>query len=524
MSPMTPRPPTLQTTAVDAPRVPEIPARHRLTLITDAADSLDLRDVASWTPRQVARWMYDAGLEQSIVEKFQENDISGAILMTLKFEDLRELDIASFGQRTKIWNEIHVMRGSVPNTPQPATPIDESMSPCTEIKREPRQASRTRQNSVPRHSSTRRDKSHDCDSDEEPRRHRSTKKKHHRRNEPVTPLESVSIVGIEQLMPKPHKCSRGENCSKWRRQQRLIESFKNDHPISPEKGGSVWVAGNPGNPVTAEPLRPTSDAVPSVVASSDVLGPGTAPSFSNLEEASLRNVESRDPQDNVKQFLTFQHLDPHQMAWSSEVPPTPPYEMFPNIQPPHTGLRSLPKLSIPPPRPPPPRSASAGGFSPYNMERVEAQSPELRNQSQSPSVYRFGTPFSDMMSPSPPSTSALSPATPPNPSLPTCPTAALFLPSNAPNLALQPAAPPSLASLASTKTSPRHDPNHRNSSPSPHHSPPTPLSNPKSKPRDKTPPDRSKTHGRHPAPARTLGHQSTSNLPAPQTTSPTPDG
>jgi len=393
---MTPRPPTLQTTAVDAPRVPEIPARHRLTLITDAADSLDLRDVASWTPRQVARWMYDAGLEQSIVEKFQENDISGAILMTLKFEDLRELDIASFGQRTKIWNEIHVMRGSVPNTPQPATPIDESMSPCTEIKREPRQASRTRQNSVPRHSSTRRDKSHDCDSDEEPRRHRSTKKKHHRRNEPVTPLESVSIVGIEQLMPKPHKCSRGENCSKWRRQQRLIESFKNDHPISPEKGGSVWVAGNPGNPVTAEPLRPTSDAVPSVVASSDVLGPGTAPSFSNLEEASLRNVESRDPQDNVKQFLTFQHLDPHQMAWSSEVPPTPPYEMFPNIQPPHTGLRSLPKLSIPPPRPPPPRSASAGGFSPYNMERVEAQSPELRNQSQSPSVYRFGTPFSDM--------------------------------------------------------------------------------------------------------------------------------
>lgn len=407
MSPMTPRPASVQIAAPDAPKMPEIPTRHQLTLVTDTNDDLNLDDVASWTPRQVARWMWNAGFEQSIAEKFQENDISGAILITLKFEDLRELDIPSFGHRTKVWNEIHLLRGSAPSSPKPPTPIEEAATPCTAIPRSP---------IFSRSQSSRRDKSRgrDCDSDEEPRRHKSSRRRHRKRDDVVTPLESVSIVGIEQLMPKPHKCSKGENCSKWRKQQRLVNAFKAEHPdgepvmtpvghpISPEKGGSIWIAGNPGNPATAEAVaeaaRPISDAVPSVVASSDVLGPGTAPSFRYLEEASLRNVESRDPQDNVKQFIQFQHMDPYQVNWSSEVPPTPPYEMFPALPNPHAGLSSLPRLAIPPPRPAPPaRAASAGGFSPYRMERVEAMSPELRNQTQSPgTVYRFGTPCSEM--------------------------------------------------------------------------------------------------------------------------------
>jgi hypothetical protein len=405
MSPMTPRPASIQNTAPDAPPVPQIPTRERLSLWTDVADELDLDQIASWTPRQVARWMYSAGFEQAIVEKFQENDISGAILITLKFEDLRELDIPSFGQRTKIWNEIHIMRGSAPSTPKPATPIDESATPCTEIRRSARNSEW--QCSSPRQHS-RRDDSHDCMSpDEEPKRHKSSRRRHHRkrRDEVITPLESVSIVGIEQLKPKPHHCSKGENCSKWRRQQRLIDAFNNGHPVSPEKGGSVWIAGDPGNPTTAQAIteaRPTSDAIPSVVASSDVLGPGPVPAFRYLEEDTLRNVELRDPQDNVKQFLQFQHMDPYQINWSSEVPATPPYEMFPNLPMPHSGLQNLPRLAIPPPRPaPPPRAASAGpGFSPYRMERVEAQSPELRNLTASPvSVYRFGTPFSETDAP-----------------------------------------------------------------------------------------------------------------------------
>jgi hypothetical protein len=412
MSPLTPRIADTQTSTPEIPQVPEIPRHHRLAADTGIADELDLDEVPNWTPRQVAQWMFKAGCEQSIAEKFEENDISGAILITLKFEDLRELNIPSFGLRTKVWNEIHVLRGDVPTTPKPPTPIEEAASPCVE--RTPRHASR-QLSRVDRS----RSGSYDCDSDEEPKKRKSSRKRHPKRSDIVSPLESVSIVGIEQIMPKPHKCSKGENCSKWRKQQRLVESFKAEHPlykeiktpighpVSPEQGGSIWIAGDPGNASTAEAiadaLRPVSDAVPSVVASSDVLGPGQFPAFHHLEEASLRSVEMRDPQEHVKQFIQFQHMDPSQINWSSEVPPTPPYEMFPTIPPkqqqPNSRLQALPRLAIPPPRPvPPPRSTSAGGFSPYRMERAEAQTPELRNLTQSPagSVYRFGTPFSEV--------------------------------------------------------------------------------------------------------------------------------
>lgn len=317
-----------------------------------------------WTPRQVARWMYKEGFEPGIVEKFEENDISGEILVTLKFEDLKELDIASFGQRHKLWNVIHNLR-DIPNGPTSPTVIE-------------------------------------CDSseDDDRRKPRAVPRKKNKRpgfEDIISPLESVSIVGIEQLMPKPHKCWRGENCTKWRKQQRIIEAFHREHPVSP-KGGRILLAGDPGNPYTAEAARPFSDAQPSVVASSDVLGPGTLPAIGHLEEEALASLQSRDPQDNVKQFLNFQHVD---MAWSSEEPATPPYEMFPNIPPPtavypHQGLRTLPKLAIPAERAPA-RSASAMAFTPRPMDRAEPLRPELRNKNDTgPNIYRFGTPASDM--------------------------------------------------------------------------------------------------------------------------------
>jgi hypothetical protein len=363
MSPMTPKHPSRPETAF---KVPPVPFAHSQTIhrpistLTEAVTRLNRHEVALWSPRQVATWMYNAGFEPAIVEKFEENDISGAILTTLKFEDLRELDIQSFGQRHKLWNEIHNLRGEV--KPEPTSP--------TEI---------------------------DCASedDEPPRRKKSSKKKHKKPSfeDIISPLESVSIVGIEQLMPKPHKCSKGENCSRWKKQQRLIENFKNGHPVSPE-GGMILIAGDPGNPFTAEAVRPFSEAQPSVVASSDVLGPGTLPAF-QLDEERLANLQIRDPQDNVKQFLNFQHVD---MNWSSEEPATPPFEMFPPLQPPanaapHQNLRSLPKLAIPGQQAPP-RSTSAMAFSPGPMERAEAINPALRNRSP-PNVYRFGTPASD---------------------------------------------------------------------------------------------------------------------------------
>ncbi|KAI0409614.1 hypothetical protein F4802DRAFT_593254 [Xylaria palmicola] len=361
-------------------------------------EELDPANLAIWSPQKVAQWMLKAGIEFSVAEKFVENDINGAILITLKFEDLRELDIPSFGVRTKIWEEIHCLRHPKKVSPRPETPIEDEES--REARRERRRNEKERM----------KDQNDELERAEGCSRSRSVKRSHTRRNAPrediISPLESVSIVGIEQMIPEPHHCSKGENCKTFKKRQRMIDAFKHDHPyVDIDKGGIILIAGDPGNPETApalnhppstEALRPMSDAVPSVVASSDVFGPGMPP-FQYLQEAALRNLQTRDPQDNVRHFLDFQHQ--HKDLNSCEVPPTPPYEVHPGRVP-HGGLRALPKLSIPEQgqvaqrqphqlRP----SNLREEFVPYRMDRAEALSPELATPV---APYRFGTPFSDM--------------------------------------------------------------------------------------------------------------------------------
>ncbi|KAL2161512.1 hypothetical protein VTH06DRAFT_8074 [Thermothelomyces fergusii] len=348
-------------------------------------EELDTSTLPSWTPEMVAQQMLNANIELSACEKFVENDINGAILITLKFADLKELGIASFGVRTQIWEEIHRMRNLKKPEPQPETPIEDE--PDRQVRKELR-----RQESG---SSTRSG-----------RRHKPRVKV----NDVITPLESVSIVGIEQVLPKPHHCSKGENCARWKRNQRLIEAFKKEHPFIHDNG-IIMIAGDPGNPETAEALvssddlRPVSDAVPSVVASSDVMGPGNMPTLQYLQEATLRAVQERDPQENVRNFLDFQRQHAN---GSSEVPPTPPFELFPsqnnNQKPTPAALRNLPKLSIPskpsvaPPRqePQPARARSARPPSQVipSFRELSPSSDEGTPAAAAP--YRFGTPFSEM--------------------------------------------------------------------------------------------------------------------------------
>ncbi|RFU76109.1 hypothetical protein TARUN_6138 [Trichoderma arundinaceum] len=356
---------------------------------TDA--ELDPSALASWTPEMVAQSMLNAGIELAVTERFIENDINGAILITLKFEDLKELDIPSFGIRTRVWHQIQALMDSRPSSPQASTPIEDRPS------REARKAmKKDRSGSTRRHESKRR----------------------HRRapNDPITPMESVSIIGIEQVIPKPHNCSKGEKCSKWKKQQKIIEEFKamNPHIDINTANGAVVIYGDAGNPDTAraldpnEAIRPFSDSVPSVVASSDILGPGGLPPLQYLQEATLRGLQARDPQDNVRQFLNFQRANPS----SNDVPPTPPFEVTPPAQP-HQGLRHLPKLSIPgnpqaarqaPPRPAVPQTTQQQQgsrrssplqqeFVPYQMDKADPLSPELETAR---NPYRFGTPFSEM--------------------------------------------------------------------------------------------------------------------------------
>ena len=370
------------------------------------SQELDTSDLAQWSPEMVAQWMLNAGVELQFAEKFVENDINGAILITLKFEDLKELDIASFGVRTKVWEEINVMKDIRATSPDPDTPIEDE--PSREVKREARRREKPDNSGDPKS------------------RQSSRRRKHHHNEDTIRPGESVSIVGIEQVMPKPHHCSKGENCRKWRKQQRMIEAFKNDHPfVNLESGGVIMIAGDPGNPETARAIRPeddvvfrpASDAVPSVVASSDILGTeGLAP-LQYLQQAAMRNAQDQETRDNVRQFLELQNT-----TASGEIPPTPPFEMLPpRKKTPHGGLKSLSKLSIPAQTNRPveevpgsacpgsacPGSAYPPSAHPFNQPqeapRVAHQrqaslpSPSPSPESRTPTgVYRFGTPFSEM--------------------------------------------------------------------------------------------------------------------------------
>ncbi|RDA87326.1 hypothetical protein CP532_2647 [Ophiocordyceps camponoti-leonardi (nom. inval.)] len=356
--------------------------------------------LASWTPQMVAQYMIDAGFDISVADRFIENDISGEIALTLKFEDLRELDISSFGIRTKVWHQIQSMRETRPPTPRPSTPIEDV--PSREARKEARAASRA---------------------ETEVQRRQSSRSRHRRRpstaahSDGVTATDPpVSIIGIEQVIPKAHHCSKGENCSKWQRQQRAIDEFQRAHPnVDVNAGGTVLIFGDAGNPETAKAIdadqdlfqqRPLSDAVHSVAASSDIFGPaGQPPMQQYLQEAALRDIRCRDPQDNVRQFLNFQYQQGG--GGANEVPPTPPFELVPAATyPPHShgGLRRLPRLAIPGKTPSLRRPSLAQMFPEHQLRAPTSCCPETTSVSVacSPDMdtrgdsRRLGSPFSEL--------------------------------------------------------------------------------------------------------------------------------
>lgn len=433
MSPLTPKESShLQSSCREATPATIVP-KAEYNNIAVAVSHLDNAEVRAWTSQDVATWMYQNGFEDEVIERFLDHDITGAVLLDLQFRDLRELEIQSFGKRHQLWNQIDSLRtadGLVsPIAPAAIpTPFEDTERPCTQERNGPKSKGRA---GGRRTKSQRRHMTHDA----------------------ITPAHSVSIVAIEQLLPKPHVCNRGERCSKFRKQQRQLAKLRQEHgfPISPEKGGHIFIAGNPGNAQTAlraveNVYRPNSEtatsvAVPSVVASSDVLGPSRRPDFSLAE---LQKVEKRDPQDNVRQFLSLQGTDhPYNNgATPIEAPPTPPTDIFPArpfvvipqpqqptpqisafspstsahtaqssdpfsatpsalhpavfLPAPHHHLKNLPKLAIPQARP---VAGQTHGIEHTAASASQFPAPETAFspcRTASPGgVYRFGTPFSE---------------------------------------------------------------------------------------------------------------------------------
>jgi len=368
--------------------------------------------------------MYSLNFEMPLLESFEANDIDGTVLVEMNFEDLKELGIQSFGKRHQLWSAICTLT-SGESLPSPVPTPFQDISRCT-----------SRREEVDRDN----DPGTPCSGDVPPisperlKKRRGRKARNDKSKRAEAPVEQpVSIIAIEEHIPRPHVCSKGAGCSKWRRQQRQFGILENEYgwPVSPVKGGFIRITGDPGNAITApnilpgvhaqevpqevrqearysEEYRPTSEIAPSVVPSSALFGPGQLPEFA-LHEQQLQQLEKRDPNENIKQFLSLQHVPP-----ASTRPATPPLDMFPDehfemftnqvtspvrpsttrpclVTAKHDNLRALPKLSIPQ------RAATASPSMAFRKSALKVTfSPTTEMMDTPVTMYRYGTPASEM--------------------------------------------------------------------------------------------------------------------------------
>ncbi|KAJ5406533.1 Sterile alpha motif type 2 [Penicillium sp. CMV-2018d] len=304
----------------------------------------DEGDVSSWTPQDVVAWMQKRNVAQEIVEKFFINDISGSILLELQPEDLKELDISSFGKRHTLMNSIRELRERFSISYKELPPVP----PLEPISREATPQSAMADVGVTCTStpvaydeeSARKDREYLFNHQHQYRRPRGARV--------IGPEDSVSIVGIEQILPRLHRCSKGEDCRKWLKQRARLSRMARDLPVE-SLGSSMVITGDPGNPATARNLaKPSKMESPSIIASSDALGP-VQPTDLPLSQDKLHDVQPRDAQENVRNFLNFQRLSRLRPV---NDPSTPPRETFPSPESDSPGtlaenLRSLPRLRIP---------------------------------------------------------------------------------------------------------------------------------------------------------------------------------
>ena len=311
---------------------------------------VDEAEIRNWTPNQVAHWLYIGGYDSSTIDKLIFNDISGDVLLSLQIDDLKELDILSFGKRRQLMGSIDHLRNTMRKPGQQDFQGQFESSDSDLSSSSTSRGRRSYKASV------------------SPAGEVISSPDFGKNGNQPTQGEFVSIVGIEQLLPKPHSCSKGERCAKYQRRQRQLEKIMAENPGAVTLPGGAILTGNPGNPETAKNLlRPQSDSQPSVIASSNVFG--SSQEAPRLSEQALSEVKKVDPQERMRSFLSYQHISspvrdpeppqthyrqhslperPDRSAMSPAAqaqPSNPP----PTYQLPHmaANLRNLPKLAIP---------------------------------------------------------------------------------------------------------------------------------------------------------------------------------
>lgn len=325
----------------DTPASKPLPVQVDLGANDEVQPNESQLDIASWSPHAVVMWLQQLGFDDEVVEKFFINDISGSILLELQSEDLKELDIKSFGKRHRLLGSIRHLRGDSTGSTSSDSQLSTGMAASEPTPMQQMPAGSVDGSCIGSPVMEERP-------DSKSKKDRKHRRRHRHHQDVVVPEDSASIIAIEQMLPKLHTCSKGENCPRWRKQQAKLAKLAKYHPVE-SFGGSIILTGDPSSAANAPPL-PT----PSVVASSDALGPNK-PEVKHLSEDTLNDVQPQDPQENVRNFLNFQrfsHLKP------ANDPATPPTENFPSFESKTTAssaknvnlaenLRHLPRLQIP---------------------------------------------------------------------------------------------------------------------------------------------------------------------------------
>lgn len=364
-----------QTSKSSGPDSPELPPQQATTAGTESPVSGS--GVHHWSTVQVALWLGQTGIDDVTARKFVENDITGSVLLNLDFDDLKELEIRSLGKRHRIWNQIGALRCDQDPHATDGNGGSRRRRPGFDT-RSPEVSSRGCVDR-PRDTPSTGVESQTLDSWIGSRR------------EPLTPGDSISIVAIEEIVPKPHWCSKGQECKTFKKRQRTIERMNVDYCTSLNAAALLARTASPSavRQARLEPLDlhggPDDEPLPrdpSLVGSSDALGP-TRPVNLVIQERCLDRLERTDAQDIVKQYLTLQHMTDTDPFESSALGDEAGLELFPErsvVLTPSHEVATLPRpIGFP-------RSASAGA------------SPSLSRQPSSawPSMLRRrGTPASD---------------------------------------------------------------------------------------------------------------------------------
>jgi len=75
-------------------------------------------DIMKWTPADVSKYLQYRQVPLATCIKFEEQEVTGSILLQLEMSHLKELELGSFGKRFEVWKEIEHL---VKNLKHPAT-------------------------------------------------------------------------------------------------------------------------------------------------------------------------------------------------------------------------------------------------------------------------------------------------------------------------------------------------------------------------------------------------------------------